>query len=109
MEIFYLKEESKSRKYNSMSQNNLKKLAEEYNPPESLKRRVRQKVTSNLGVIKFIGDIFDLYIGQAGRVVTEMIDSFEPKEEKNQEYADSDNQELPPNASISPEDIESIA
>ena len=83
-----------------MGQNNLKKLAEEYNPPESLKRRVRHKVTSNLGVMRFIGNIFDLYLGQAGRVVTEMLDSFETKEGEKEQYADSDNKELPPNASI---------
>ena len=64
-----------------MSKNNLKKLAEEYNPPESLKRRVKQKVNSNLGVLRFISNIFDLYIGQASRVVTEMLDTFEKKEE----------------------------
>jgi len=91
-----------------MEQNNLKKLGEEYNPPESLKRRVRQKVTSNLGVVKFIGNIFDLYIGQAGRVVTEMIGSFEVEEENNQQYAASDNEELPPNASTPLSDIEDI-
>ena len=94
-----------------MGQNNLKKLAEEYNPPESLKRRVRHKVTSNLGVMRFIGNVFDLYLGQAGRVVTEMLDSFESKqsiEEESQQYAASDNKELPPNGSISRENTDIV-
>ncbi len=88
-----------------MSKNNLKKLAEEYNPPESLKRRVKQKVNSNLGVLRFISNIFDLYIGQASRVVTEMLDTFEKKEEDSKQHAASDNQELPPNEGISPKEI----
>jgi hypothetical protein len=86
-----------------MGENNLKKLAEEYNPPESLKRRVRHKVNSNLGVMRFIGNVFDLYLGQAGRVVTEMLGSFEPKKEDKEQYADSDNKELPLNESSLPE------
>lgn len=80
-----------------MGQNNLKKLAEEYNPPEALKRRVRHKVTSNLGVMRFIGNVFDLYLGQAGRVVTEMLDSFEAKHESDKAYAASESKELPAN------------
>ena len=98
----------RTRKYNSMNQNNLKKLAEEYNPPESLKRRVKRKVDSNLGVVRFISNIFELYVGQATRVMTEMLDSFEQKEEDRKQYAASDNKELPPNAGISPEDIDKI-
>lgn len=79
-----------------MSKNNLKKLAEEYKAPEGLKRRVRNHVTSNLNMLKFIGDIFDLYIGKAGRVMTGMLDSFDEKEPI--QYADSDDKELPPSA-----------
>ena len=80
-----------------MSKNNLKKLAEEYKAPEALKRRVYKKVNSNLGMLKFIGDIFDLYIGKAGRVMTSMLDSFDEKEPI--QYAASDDKELPPSAS----------
>lgn len=79
-----------------MSKNNLKKLAEEHQAPEALKRRVRNHVTSNLNMLKFIGDIFDLYLGKAGRVMTGMLDSFDEKEPI--QYAASDDKELPPSA-----------
>ena len=79
-----------------MSKNNLKKLAEEHQAPEALKRRVRNHVTSNLNMLKFIGDIFDLYLGKAGRVMTGMLDSLDEKEPI--QYAASDDKELPPSA-----------
>lgn len=87
-----------------MKENNFKKLAEEeeYNAPFELKRRVRNKVSSNLSLVKFVGDIFDLYIGKAGQVITEMLGSLE--ETENGTFADSDDKQLPPNASHHPSD-----
>ena len=82
-----------------MSKNNLKKLAEEYKAPDAIKKRVRRKVNSNLNMLKFIGDIFDLYIGKAGRVMTSMLDSFDEKDPI--QNATSDDKELPPSASNS--------
>jgi hypothetical protein len=86
-----------------MNKNNLKKLAEEYNPPEALKNRVRNNVTSNLSFLKFIGDVFDLYVGKAGQVFTGMMDSFEDKATTPKQYASSDIKELPSSESIKPQ------
>lgn len=61
--------------------NNLKKVEIPRKAPEALRRKIRGRVQTNLGIAKFIGNIVDLYIGSAGRVVADMIESFEEKEE----------------------------
>ena len=61
--------------------NNLKKVETPRQAPEALRRKIRSRVQTNLGIAKFIGNIVDLYIGSAGRVVADMIESFEEKEE----------------------------
>ncbi|MGB0863792.1 MAG: hypothetical protein ACPGXZ_12795 [Saprospiraceae bacterium] len=61
--------------------NNLKKVEIPRQAPEALRRKIRGRVQTNLGIAKFIGNIVDLYIGSAGRVVADMIESFEEKEE----------------------------
>ncbi len=61
--------------------NNLKNLEEAHEAPPELKKKVRKNVQTNLSIVKFVGNMFELYIGNAGRVVTEMLGTFEEKDE----------------------------
>ena len=60
--------------------NNLKKLEEAHEAPPELKKKVRKNVQTNISIVKFVGNMFELYIGNAGRIVTEMLGTFEEKD-----------------------------
>lgn len=60
-----------------MSVNNFKKIGEDFKASEALKQRIRGNVQTNISIVRFIGNVVDLYVGGAGRVVTKMLDAFE--------------------------------
>ena len=75
-----------------MSVNNIKKIGEGFKASDALKRRIRGNVQTNIGIVKFIGNVVDLYLGNAGRVMTNMLNTFE---ENDKPHAAED-RELPP-------------
>jgi len=57
-----------------MAENNLKKLAAmEYSISPVMKHKIRNNVQTRLNLIKFFGNVFDLYVSNAGVVMSEML------------------------------------
>lgn len=68
--------------------NNFQQLAEDkmFQASNALKAKVRSSVFTNLNIIKFVGNLFELYVGNASRVVTGLLaDMEEPTSHKKKE------------------------
>jgi hypothetical protein len=74
-----------------MAENNLKKLAEmEYSISPAMKHKIRNNVQTRLNLIKFFGNVFDLYVSNAGVVMSEMLGGSENDESRYTEEEDED-------------------
>lgn len=74
-----------------MAENNLKKLAEiEYSISPTMKHQIRNNVQTRLNLIKFFGNVFDLYVSNAGVVMSEMLGGNDGDESRYSEDEDDE-------------------
>lgn len=78
-----------------MAENNLKKLAQmEYSISPVMKHKIRNNVQTRLNLIKFFGNVFDLYVSNAGVVMSEMLGGSEADEPRFSDEEDEDDEWL---------------